>query len=231
MKYLIFLIASFTVHFWANPGQSAQTEVSSLKEFDQISLAISGDLNISKGEFRVTKEGDQKRLDNIEMVVKDRTLIIRNKSRKNFSSGKVVINVTMPSLDGIEVAGSGKVSVKDQFRGSKLRLEISGSGKIKMDAPDYQKLHCAIAGSGKCLIFNRSKMNNGKIDISGSGTFTAEKCEFNEMDINISGSGDCTVSVKETLKVNIAGSGKVFYSGNPEITKRISGSGKVIRNN
>lgn len=204
-------------------------EESKLKEFDKISSRIAGEITVKKGDFKIEKQGKKSQLDNIEFLVKDKKLIIQYKSRLRFNSGKVKINITMPSLNGASVSGSGKINIHDAFKGSELRLSISGSGKIEIEAPDYHNLDCSIAGSGECNILGKAKIRYASVNISGSGNCDAEKADIQEMHINISGSGDCDVSVKQLLDVKIAGSGKVEYTGNPEIRQKIAGSGKVIK--
>lgn len=230
MKYFILILASLMMLFVVKANViNTQNEESKLKEFDKISSRIAGEINITKGDFKIEKHGTKSQLDNIEFLVKDKKLIIQYKSRLRFNSGKVKINITMPSLDGASVSGSGKICIHDAFKGSDLKLSISGSGKIEIEAPDYQKLDCSIAGSGDCDLLGKAKVRYASVNISGSGNFGAEKSDIKEMYINIAGSGDCDVSVKQILEVKIAGSGKVVYSGDPEVKQKIAGSGKVLK--
>jgi hypothetical protein len=230
MKYVILILASVTMLFWVKANISTTPEVSGdLKEFDKISFRIAGEMNIFKGAFKIEKQATKEQLEKIEFVVKDRTLIVKYKSHMKLHTDKVKINISMPSLKGLDIPGSGKVVVEDSFRGSQLDLSISGSGKILMDAPDYTKLDCSIAGSGECIIRKKGKMDDASVNISGSGNFSAEDSDIEEMEVNISGSGNCTANVKQLLEVNIAGSGNVIYYGNPKIKKQIIGSGKVIQ--
>jgi len=230
MKYFILILASVTMLFWVKANVSTTPEVSDdLKEFDKISFRIAGEMNLTKGAFKIEKLGTKKQLEQIEFIVKNRTLIVKYKSYLRLNTDKVRVNISMPILEGIDLTGSGNVVVDDQFRGNQLDLSISGSGKILIDAPDYQKLDCSIAGSGDCIIQKKGKINDAAVHISGSGNFTAEKSEISKMEVNISGSGNCSAAVNQLLEVNISGSGKVIYYGNPKISKRISGSGKVIQ--
>lgn len=230
MKYFIMILASVMMLFWVKANIPTTTEVSGdLKEFDKISFRIAGEMNVSKGAFKIEKMATKKQLEQIEFVVKNRTLIVKYKSYFRLNTDQVKVNISMPSLKGLDLSGSGKIAVDDAFRGSQLDLSISGSGKILMDAPDYQKMECSIAGSGDCIILKKGKIDEASVNVSGSGNFSAKDSNIDEMEVNISGSGNCTAKVKQLLEVNIAGSGDVIYYGNPKIRKRISGSGKVIQ--
>ena len=63
--------------------------------------------------------------------------------------GQVQVNITVPDLDRIDLAGSGKIHSKDALGGnSGLHMAVSGSGHIETNV-QAEKVKAHISGSGK----------------------------------------------------------------------------------
>ncbi|MRR22043.1 hypothetical protein EG830_03570, partial [bacterium] len=126
------LILAFLSIFAAQAiqAQTAYTEKRQVKGFSEVSFAVSGEVLITLGkDYSVELEGDRDYIGEIiTEVIGDE---LRIKREKWFDSGsrKVVVRITMPAIDGINVSGSGSVRVNDPLRGEELDVVISGSGK------------------------------------------------------------------------------------------------------
>jgi len=211
-------------------GQGFVKETRQVRDFYRVSFGVPGTLYIMTGPvFRLEIEGDRRVVGNTEIQVRDGRLVIRN-NNSNFGfrgEEKVVINLTMPAINGVAVSGSGVAEVREPVSADGLILGVSGSGKLKVPSVEADRLECSISGSGDIFIEGKGSVDNAEISISGSGSYTGELTEIDHLLVKVSGSGSCHCSAGDTLEASISGSGSVFYSGNPKIDARVSGSGKV----
>ena len=231
MKKLILIAVSLllTVLFTASVyGQTAEKETRDVAGFTKVSFGVPGNLYISLGPvYKVILEGDKDFLDKIETVVSGGRLVIKQENwNRNFNK-KVIVNITMPSVEGLSVSGSGQAEIMDAVKTGDLDLGVSGSGKLIINDLIADNLECGISGSGDVIIKGTGSINEAEINISGSGSYSGEELRLNSAEIRISGSGSCYCNVAETLEAHVSGSGSVTYTGNPKIDARVSGSGRV----
>ncbi|MFN3940207.1 MAG: head GIN domain-containing protein, partial [Chitinophagales bacterium] len=184
--------------------------------FSSLSIAGGFDVAVKQGtQTPIRIIASDKDLPHIITEVIGNTLTIGtdNKGDKNYHLGKVQIEITIPVLYNLEIAGSGVVNGSGSFGGGKdMEFDISGSGTINLDV-NADELEADIAGNGELILSGKAK--EADIEISGSGNFRGEKLECAKAEISIAGSGNVFISVSDILEVSIAGSGNVYYSGVP----------------
>lgn len=194
-------------------------------DFEKVELSTGGLLEIRQGTtFSLTVEAQENMLPLIETVVEGNALQIKtSKLLGNHEPFKYVL--TMPKLEGIEIAGSGDVVVKDIFSPEDMQIEVAGSGKVTANLV-AKKMNSSIAGSGELLL--EGLADEHTISIAGSGTLNAKKLNAKRVKIDIAGSGTANIMVLERLEADIAGSGAVNYLGTPtEVKTDIAGSGSI----
>ena len=205
-----------------------------LRDFNKVGLECSADVNIRQGSaFKVEAHGDEKLIEMLDIYVKNGQLTIDMKKERNnwndcYNKG-LTIEVTMPDLDVVNLAGSGDIHVDGFKTLDKLVLSVAGSGSIhgNDDVTIGSSLDVSIAGSGE-VIWSGS-VKDLDLSIAGSGDFQGENLRTDNADISISGSGDVNLSCEGELNVSIAGSGDVTYSGNARVKESVLGSGDVKR--
>ncbi|WP_224998146.1 head GIN domain-containing protein [Cesiribacter sp. SM1] len=224
MKTFLSLILALCVSL---PMLAQNSETRALTGFTKLSIGVPAEVRLSKGPFKVQLEGDD--LDEIETQVKGDQLVIKRKNDKwsffgnNFE--KVVIYISMPSLEAVALSGSGKLESKDQFSASHMKLNVSGSGRMHLPVA-ADKLDAHVSGSGDIETSGTASVLNAHI--SGSGKVMAEGLRASEVEVHISGSGNCSVHADNKLDAHISGSGNVNYTGSPtSVNARTSGSGKI----
>ena len=209
-------------------AQDSYKETRNVSDFDEVSFCLAGEVYISIGQgFNVVLEGDKEYLDEVETKVSGGELVIKRDSWVNFNNQKVIVRITMPALNGIDVSGSGKVTVTDPLKSDDFEADISGSGKIYLKEVTMGDVECDISGSGSFVAEGTGSMRSLEVDISGSGSYKGESTKIGSFEASISGSGSCDCYVTDMLRASISGSGSIWYSGNPKIDASISGSGKV----
>jgi hypothetical protein len=228
MKNLKILIVAIILTGAIPATLSAQRETRDLKNFTEIGFSVPGDLYVKTGnDFSIILEGDADLLSKVETEIKGNRLIIKHENFRWNWDQKIKAYVTMPSVEGLSISGSGNIYVENPIKGSSLGLSISGSGKVYAGAITYENLKCSISGSGDFIFEGSGSVASAELSISGSGSYKAPDLKVDKLQARISGSGSCDCFVSESLTASISGSGNINYSGRPSIDVRSSGSGKV----
>ncbi|MGV3538867.1 MAG: head GIN domain-containing protein [Rufibacter sp.] len=210
---------------------ATEEETRNVGAFTKIGLSFPANVVLRQGATQSLRvEGDKELLAELVTEVKDGRLSIKSKERnwnmKLNGKQRVNIFITVPKIEGLAVAGSGKITSEDTFKADDLDLAVSGSGSIKLSAK-ANEVTSRISGSGSIELKGEGK--DSKVSISGSGTMRGFAFEADRANVSISGSGSCQIKANTTLKTSISGSGNVTYEGNASVDSRVSGSGSVKR--
>ena len=227
MKALITTLLSFSILI-AVQAQKRNVDVGS---FTELSLSISANLYVKQGASeKLEIDCDDDIFDEIGFEMRGDRLVIKKEGKdwswnNGWRNSEVDIYVTMSTIEGLAVSGSGNMESDGTLNTDDLELTISGSGDMDLDI-DGDELETRISGSGSIRLSGSA--NEAKARISGSGRVKAEDLTVTSFDARISGSGSCYITVKEEIEASISGSGSVYYAGNPgRVISNSSGSGKV----
>lgn len=216
----------------AESGSSATGSRSfDLVGFEQVALRGSDDVHVVTGKsFSVSATGPQSELDQLEIEVDGDTLKVGRKSTSPWHIGwsrdskGVVVTVTMPSIRGARLAGSGDMTVEgataDVFKGS-----LAGSGDLKLGNVQAKAVELNLAGSGDIEVSGKTGLV--KISGAGSGDVRAKALEAETADISLAGSGSVGARATGDASVSILGSGDVEISGTNKCKTSKLGSGSV----
>lgn len=175
-------------------------------------------------------EGDDELIREIETVVEDGILKIRNKKNSDRAwrslKGKVTVYITAKTLNSVTLSGSGNINVSGVVKANRLTNTLSGSGSISLSA-DAEEYFGTISGSGEIEVSGTA--DKADIKIGGSGDFEGRNFKTSEADIKVSGSGNVSIGADQSLDAVVSGSGNILYSGNPKVSKTKSGSGNISR--
>lgn len=180
-----------------------KTETRKVGSFTRIRVEGSSDVDVKRGPMKLSVTADDNLLQYIETKIEGNTLVIGAKKSISPKVG-IVVDINMPTLDGVAVEGSGDIRADD----------------VKAAA-----FHASIAGSGD--VWAAGSADSVDASIAGSGDVDLKKLPCKTAKASISGSGNIDIAVSDSLSASIAGSGDVTYSGNPRVTKSIAGSGDV----
>ena len=189
-------------------------------------LDTSGDLTITEGEPSLVIHAPAAVLDRLTADVRNGELMLGVKpGTPGILLGKISYELTLPSLERLEMNGSGDVD--SEVSASDLDVEISGLGNLDIDSIDASSVTLDVSGSGDVEFSGRT--DDLEVSIDGSGDVRADELESARASLEIDGSGDVEVAASDSLRVSISGAGSVRYSGSPEVEQDISGSGEVTR--
>lgn len=205
-----------------------------LAEFQAVRVDGSLKVRLRTGAAqRVSVLGDAERAKDIHTRVETLqgvpTLVIGSGSRW-FQWGRrtdaVEIVVQVPSVQSVELAGSGDVELELVTRQPRLRLAVAGSGDLTARGADVEALEANVAGSGDLRVQGRA--GTVAVAVAGSGDAWLQDLVAQDADVNVAGSGDARVHATRRLSAAVAGSGDVRYKGEPTMVRSVvRGAGTI----
>jgi hypothetical protein len=133
--------------------------------------------------------------------------------------------ISVKELDEVSINGNGNVYGESAIGANKISLEISGTGKIRLELKAHE-VEASVPGAGKIELSGSA--DYAKLNVSGSGKIDAMAMQVRRCDADISGLGKISVDAKDELNSNISGSGKIEYKTAPAVMNdKISGIGSV----
>jgi Putative auto-transporter adhesin, head GIN domain len=180
--------------------------------------------------YQLEVQAQQNILDVLQTNIIGNELAIKVKDGYRIGSNAgVIVKITAPSPEAIQLSGSGECILTGSLTRANLQLRVSGSGDITIPSVNITgTLTAAISGSGSIRI-QAGAVKNEDLRISGSGKMEMANVVAEKAVTDISGSGDMRLHVTQNLNASISGSGSVYYFGMPQVSTHISGSGKVVR--
>ena len=211
--------------------------------FTKLSVAGSPDVTYTQKSGKPTVEvyTSDNIVDLLDIHVKDNTLYIGFKKNVSVSYNKLEVRVSAEKLNGIAVAGSGDVELKNGLKTDNLKIAVTGSGDISGNSISCTDLDISIAGSGD---INSSDItcNDLQVSVAGSGDMKLNNVTANftrasvagsgstqEAEYSVAGSGDLLASdfVAKKASASVAGSGDIKCHATDFLKVRTSGSGSV----
>lgn len=210
------------------PGSGrSKTEARPIGSFNAIRLEGAINVRVRRGDKpSAAVTIDDNLQNNIKLTVRNNTLIVS--SVGSFSTKLTTLaDITIPSLQAVELVGSGDITVEDPGTAwPTMRVALSGSGDISLNKLAVDSLDVTLGGSGTVTAVGRANAFTFAID--GSGEVIAPKLTAKRIKASIDGSGDASVFAKDAINVSIGGSGSVNVAGKPAVVnKQIDGSGDV----
>ena len=177
-----------------------------------------GRMNVTVGETQsLAIVGSKRTLEQVTTTVEDGTLQVKWVDRKekhgwlwrfampdDDDSDKITVNITIPKLHKISVAGAASVVAKG-IESDTMDFSVSGAAKIRADG-------------------HADKLS---LSISGAGSADLDHLVAKEANVSISGAGKADVNARERLRGDISGVGSIRYEGEPKVTSSISGAGSI----
>jgi hypothetical protein len=201
-----------------------------LRDFDEVSLAGSHDVIVRVGGgHSVSAQGPAEVLERLDIRVEDGTLKVGTK-KGNWSFGwsgdrpRTQVFVTLPSLRGAAVAGSGDMKV-DRVIGNRFNASVAGSGDLDIAELKVGEAQFSVAGSGDIKATGTAERSSASV--AGSGDIDIGRVLARTVNAAVVGSGDVRVQASETADVSITGSGDVYVAGKARCTVSKRGSGEV----
>lgn len=206
---------------------NAQNRSFTVNGFDKLKMGNAFNITVTKGAFSVQASGRQEDIKDLEARVENGTLRIDFSDGKGWSWGKdrkdIVINITMPSLKGINFSGATESKISG-FTSRTFDIDLSGASNTNINiSADNVRINCSGASDVK-LVGDADMM---VADVSGASELKAMDFKVKNIKVTSSGASDARVFASESIVANASGASDIKYKGTKNIKKSTSGSSDV----
>ncbi len=155
-------------------------------------------------DFAVELEADDNLLPLIMTEVRNGVLVIKAE-KKLKSKNPIKVRVSVPELNGLEVSGAAKVSVRN-LRNERFAIDASGASKISVEG----------------------EASDLTLEVSGASKINGEDLATENANIEASGASHVSINVSGELRTDASGASSIAYSGSPSnVIKHTSGAATV----
>ena len=180
------------------------TDQREVAPFTEVELTGANTVVIHVGmPLLVAVTGDDNLVGRVTTVVRAGRLVIDNTG--SFTRKPPMrVAVSVPSLDAMELSGSGTVTV-DGVTGADFNADLAGDGTLVVSGT-VQGVTAVLGGAGT-LDLNDLLVTDARAQLPGTGTIR--------------------VHATSTLDATLTGTGTILYRGDPTVTMRNTGTGTV----
>lgn len=174
-------------------GESVTRQLTVDAEFTEIETVSSTDVEYRQGPLGITLTAPEKRIDKIEVKVKDGVLKVSipgpNNEEDSFPSKLVV---SAPAVSKFTTTGTGDFKI-DNIDTREIWLVTNGTGDINLKSAKCTKINAITTGTGditakylSCLVAEFTTHGTGDIDVS--------RISADNISAKTTGTGDITLS-------------------------------------
>ena len=203
-----------------------------VNNFNVISTSLPATVNFTiSDEYTCNVSVDENLFEYLDIKVEGEELLMgKRKQDKNtgLKATEFIIEVTAPSLNHLNLAGSGTFNALSPLQGESMEVNLAGSGDIVFHKTvSARDVELNVAGSGD-LVCNDLVADKIDSNVAGSGDLKVTSGTVREATASVAGSGDIILTCNiENLEANVAGSGDIKARVNGKLTYGIFGSGDI----
>ncbi|MFT6879737.1 MAG: phage shock protein PspC (stress-responsive transcriptional regulator) [Arcticibacterium sp.] len=179
-----------------------------LSDFTGVEVGGPFHVLINQGEtFDVEVMAERDRdLKGLNLRVNGSELDIDFEDRFFRNRGKVLVYITMPNLESLDISGSSHMKVMSFENITDIDIDISGASNAKLDieAEDVR-----LNASGASTLELRGAIESINADISGASRLRANKAEIGQADVSASGASDADFGKVGHLSSSTSGASHV----------------------
>ncbi|HVR90035.1 MAG TPA: head GIN domain-containing protein [Novosphingobium sp.] len=192
----------------------------------ELVLAGPDAVNVTQGDkLAITVDGDEELAKQMRFTLKDGALgIMRKDGKWGGDDGRVTVNVTMPALRELTLAGSGKITAAALTKDA--QITIAGSGEVDTPTVAADSLKIDVAGSGSYRA--GGTVRELKLTVAGSGNAEMPTLKVDSAKLTIAGSGSARFASDGNVSADIMGSGSIYVTGRATCKVSSMGSGKLV---
>ncbi|GAA4384095.1 PspC domain-containing protein [Hymenobacter koreensis] len=185
--------------------------------------------------FQVKAAGSERQLNDMEVSRSGSELVIQPRRKgmfgnwKNKDDQRVLVEIEMPTLQGLEVSGAVRTKVMGFENLNDLRVSQSGASHLWFEG-DCRTLGLDL--SGACYTNLKGRASKLRLNASGASRVLAASFPVETASVDLSGVSKARLEVSQSLEAEVSGASEVRYSGNPNSVRTDdSGAGNVRRVN
>ncbi|MEM6765378.1 MAG: head GIN domain-containing protein [Bacteroidota bacterium] len=196
---------------------SAQSSITrELPYFDEIEFGGAGKIFLVPGdEPRIEILSDKSKSEIVEDLVTEvsgGTLDIYLKEGKWHKDLKLVLTITYPALERLNIYGAGSVYTEAPIITDNFTLEVEGAEKAVLEL-DVKYVEVLVSGAGDIVLSGKAR--DQRIVASGAASVKAMDLITSHTEAELNGVGSIKVYASESLDAEVNGIGSIQYAGNP----------------
>jgi phage shock protein PspC (stress-responsive transcriptional regulator) len=200
-------------------NQPSQSKVFEVTNFTAIQAENNQKIKISYGpEFKTIAYGREEELKNLDLLVRNKTLIINQDQRQDFQiclvciSRPIVLEIIMPELSSVEAEHASQVEISGFKNLKTLTLDAEGAAEINFDG-SVVELKIDLEHASKLILTGSGSVM--KIDLSNASNLEANNYIAENVTIDAEHSAHADIHVTKKLDAEASGASRINYSGNP----------------
>jgi phage shock protein PspC (stress-responsive transcriptional regulator) len=181
-----------------------------VKDFEEIAIGGAYAVSIKQGaEFNVSADGEEDDVDDLKVTVNGGVLNVKGATTFNLfgDNGKRIgIVITMPTLEGVSLAGANKAKISG-FKGlSKLSVDLTGASKTDIDV-ETNELTVELTGASKATL--RGSATTANFDLTGACKLNSTGMQIQNADVSATGASKADLGHIEHLTQDASGVSKI----------------------
>lgn len=187
-------------------------------DFTRVSVAGGYRVVVRQGEnFRIEAGGDEDVLNDLRAERDGDELVLRPRNNSsvfgrswNRNGKEVLIVVTMPRVERLELAGSVQADLGGFGRQDELRVEQAGASHLRLNG-NYGTLK--LEQAGMCRTTATGQADNLDLDAAGACELAGANLLTRTATVDVAGVCKARLNVTESLKGDAVGASEIAYSG------------------
>jgi phage shock protein PspC (stress-responsive transcriptional regulator) len=173
--------------------------------------------------FKIEAAGDESALNDLKVELDGDELKITPRTSSSFfrgnwgrSQSKVLVAVSLPSIERLELAGAVHADLGGFERQDELRVEQAGASHLRLNG-NYGTLRLEQAGACRTTATGQADALN--LEAAGACELAGATLRTRIAEVNMAGMCKARISVSESLKGDAVGASELAYSGQPKSVK------------
>lgn len=146
-------------------------------------------------------------------TIKDSVLRVNAKGIKNST---IDMELGTPNFEELFMSGAGDIQTKDEIKGKKLYVELSGASSAKLTL-NYNQLTAQISGASDLIL--KGSVDSIYVHSSGASDFSAFEVKNIYASVQASGASDVKLNTDSTIVADLSGSSSLKYKKDPKYKK------------
>jgi hypothetical protein len=194
--------------------------------FDYINAKGPFALEIVQSEsFKVTLSTDDNLMNRIKLVLERKTLKMNIEALSNFFPTKLLVQVSMPQISGLNLSAGAKAAISGFKSGSSFSLFLADRSFLEGSLQaDNASLHLS---SGSTLVLSGNASDLSLTSSDGSHLDLRNFVSINA-DVKLEEASEAYVNVSRQFDVNLNGKSKLYFVGYPIFTNTSISDGSTM---
>jgi hypothetical protein len=210
-----------------NNMSHATRSIRDVGNFTELSISSALQVELTFGRSaHVEIKGDLELIDDVITENKNGRLNLSTKRFSNVEKGDVIVFVTIPYLDVLEVSGASRLDMSGKC--TVLKMKISGATEV-FSLAHFGDLKLNISGASEVKMLGESE--NCKVAVSGAASLVAGDFLVKNLQLQASGAASVKVHALQNIDIMASGASSVRYTGPAKVGKRRSSGAAQVQHN